>query len=278
MIAFPRLAVTAFFSAALIGGSMASAAPVVARNPVFRALPPRSNVMFDENGVLIARPHIMRTRFAPRPMAATLPYNGGPIQKVPKIYVTFWGPAWSTDPSGEAAYLQAYLNGIGGSAWLNSVTQYYDNLHGNITNPAGQLISTWSDTSAAPTHPTQSQIGGEGIKSSKHFGYSADAVYIIATAHNHNSNGFGSQFCAYHGSANSSNGPVAYTDLPYITDAGSTCGQNSVNPGAGGLLDGVSIVSGHEVAETQTDPIPPTGWSGSGGENGDLCAWQVWPT
>ena len=45
---------------------------------------------------------------------------------------------------------------------------------------------------------------------------------------------------------------ITYTNLPYITDAGSSCGEDSVN-GSSGTLDGVSIVEGHELAEAITD-------------------------
>ena len=35
-----------------------------------------------------------------------------------------------------------------------------------------------------------------------------------------------------------------------------------------------AIVSGHEEAETQTDPVPSSGWvDSSGAEIGDKCAW-----
>lgn len=67
---------------------------------------------------------------------------------------------------------------------------------------------------------------------------------------------------------------IAFTDLPYMTDAGASCGQNFVNSGSAGTLDGVSIVSGHEYAEAMTDPQPSTGWVDvNGQENGDKCAW-----
>ena len=86
--------------------------------------------------------------------------------------------------------------------------------------------------------------------------------------------GFGTQFCAWHSSTSSSYGTLAYTNLPYITDAGASCGQNFVNGGSAGLLDGVSIVGGHEYGETVSDPFPNSGWlDGSGRENGDKCAW-----
>jgi serine protease len=59
--------------------------------------------------------------------------------------------------------------------------------------------------------------------------------------------------------------------VPYITDAGASCGANfnGLGPDAG-----ITIVAGHEMGETITDQFPSTGWLDSGGaENGDKCAW-----
>ena len=46
--------------------------------------------------------------------------------------------------------------------------------------------------------------------------------------------------------------------MPYalaINSGGANvCGENAVNPGAAGKLDGFSIVLGHEIEETVTDP------------------------
>jgi serine protease len=66
------------------------------------------------------------------------------------------------------------------------------------------------------------------------------------------------------------------------------CGENAVNTDASGKLDGFSIVLGHEIEETVTDPgaedivgsgtSPQTyygGWydAADANENGDKCAW-----
>jgi serine protease len=69
---------------------------------------------------------------------------------------------------------------------------------------------------------------------------------------------------------------VPYVNLPYLLDAGTSCGADFVN--TDGTNDGWSIAAGHEYAETITDPVPPTGWidtadTVSGGEIGDKCAW-----
>jgi serine protease len=47
-----------------------------------------------------------------------------------------------------------------------------------------------------------------------------------------------------------------------------------VNGGSKGLTDGITIVGGHEFAETETDIFPDGGWlDRNGAENGDKCAW-----
>jgi hypothetical protein len=52
---------------------------------------------------------------------------------------------------------------------------------------------------------------------------------------------------------------------------GASCGANfnGLGPDAG-----ITIVSGHEMAETITDQFPSSGWADSSAEeNGDKCAW-----
>lgn len=219
-------------------------------------------------------------------------YGGGAggigVETAPKIYVVFWGSQWDNDdPSGEAAIVQSFLNSMGGSSWLNTVTQYCQGVSkGTIFcngagtpagNQSGMLFNIWYDTaSAAPTHPKQSQIAAEAVRAAAHFGNTVagsnnTTQYVIATAHGNNSSGFGRQYCAYHSSTTSSYGDIAYTNLPYMTDAGASCGANFNGLGADA---GITIVEGHEAAETITDQFPSTGWTdSSGSEIGDKCAW-----
>ena len=74
-------------------------------------------------------------------------------------------------------------------------------------------------------------------------------------------------------------GDIAFTNMPYVTDVGASCGENFINAGTAGHDDGFSIVNGHEYAETSTDQNPAGGWTNtaSGEENGDLCAWSSGP-
>ena len=218
-------------------------------------------------------------------------YHGGVggigVETAPRVYLVLWGSQWSSDPSGEAAILENFYRGAGGASWTNTVTQYcqgvasgtfYCNGAGKAAgNPTGIFAGVWSDNAGtAPSKPRQSQLAAEAVKAAAHFNNTtassnASVQYVIATSHGHSSSGFGTSYCAYHSSTNSTYGNVAYTNLPYITDAGASCGANfnGLGPDAG-----ITIVGGHEMAETMTDQFPNGGWlDSSGSEIGDKCAW-----
>jgi serine protease len=219
-------------------------------------------------------------------------YHGGTggigVETAPKIYLVFWGAQWNNyDPSGEASILQNFYNGVGGSPWLNSVVQFCQGVaSGTIScngagaaagNQANMFVGAWYDNAtSAPSRPSQSQLAAEAVRAAAHFGNTAtgsnnNTQYVIATASGNNAIGFGTQYCAWHSSTSSSYGNIAYTNLPYITDAGGSCGANfnGLGPNAG-----ITIVGGHEMAETITDQFPSSGWlDANGAENADKCAW-----
>jgi serine protease len=134
------------------------------------------------------------------------------------------------------------------------------------------------------------QLATEAENAASHFGNTTQASnannqYFIVSPTGTEPNGFNTpsgQFCAWHdytgdtslGSVSQPNGMLAFTNMPYVTDAGASCGENFVNAGSAGTLDGVTIVGGHEYTETITDQFPAGGWTDSGGsEIGDKCAW-----
>ncbi len=239
-----------------------------------------------------ANPHARPGQVQAASTANDLTYHGGiggiGVETAPKVYLVLWGSQWNnSDPSGESAVLQSFYHGVGGSSWANSVTQYCQGVpsgtvfcNGSGTaagNPSGIFAGVFADNgSLAPSHPRQSQLAAEAVRAAQHFGNTtgasnASVQYVIATASGHNSRGFGTQYCAYHSATSSTVGNVAYTNLPYITDAGASCGANfnGLGPKAG-----ITIVGGHEMAETMTDQFPNGGWlDSSGAENGDKCAW-----
>jgi hypothetical protein len=139
-------------------------------------------------------------------------------------------------------------------------------------------VGAFQDTSTPPNGVDQSQLAAEADAFASSHGVTdlTDAQIILATQSGTCPSGFDAPscaggtgtYCAWHSSSNE-----PYTNLPYLLDAGTGCGESFVNSGASGSHDGFSIVGGHEYAETITDPYPNSGWidvsDPYGGEIGD---------
>ncbi len=213
----------------------------------------------------------------------------------------------ANDPSGEVPRLQEFFKGLGtsGETWSGVMTQYCDGVAqlaqscpasntAHVAYPAGgALAGVWVDEStSSPSQATGHQLGVEAVSAAAHFGNTTaasnrDAQYVILSPTGTHPDGFNTttgQFCAWHdyngdttlsgGAVSSPYGDIAFTNSPYVTDMGASCGANFVNAGSAGTGDGITIVEGHEYAETITDQNPAGGWTDlSGSENGDKCAW-----
>jgi serine protease len=213
----------------------------------------------------------------------------------------------SKDHSGEAPRLQQLFKGLGGGGerWSGVMTQYCQGVASlsqscpasntqHVAYPTGgALKGVWVDEStASPSQATGHQLGVEAVKAAAHFGNKTAAAnrnsqYVIVSPSGTHPDGFNTtsgQFCAWHdyngdttlsgGAVSSPYGDIAFTNSPYVTDMGASCGANFVNAGAAGAKDGITIVEGHEYAETITDQNPAGGWTDlTGMENGDKCAW-----
>lgn len=299
-------------SSAVVTLGIAALAVMLVLNPIRAAnASPRAGAGASGGMEVLHNAIIMPVRGALRAAATSsnLYYHGGTSDGTSgtvgvetgsdSVYLIYWGSAWggvnsstgcpTSDASNECGIEKAFFGDVGGGQWNGSQTQYCEGVASGTTfcngagtavaNPAGVLKGVWVDLSSAPNHPTQSALANEAIRAAAQFGNTTTASnttvqYVIDTASGHNASGFGTRYCAWHSSTTSSYGDVAYTNMPYITDAGASCGANFVNSGSGGATDGITIVGGHEFAETETDIYPNGGWLDSGGsETGDKCAW-----
>jgi len=233
-----------------------------------------------------------------------------------QVYLVFWGTQWGTqgtnsqgyatfsgDPQGVAPYLQGFFSGLGSSVdrWSGVMTQYCQGVAVGATHcpssaphvafpTSGALAGVWEDSSgASPAQSTGHQLAVEAEKAATHFGNTTtasnrDAQYVVLSPTGTNPDNYqGNGFCAWHdysgdttldGGGGAAGPLIAFTNMPYVPDVGFSCGAGVVNPGNN--LDGVSIVEGHEYAETITDQFPAGGWTANNGEeNGDLCAWKT---
>jgi len=228
------------------------------------------------------------------------------------------------DPDHAGKYMADWVSQLGGTQWAGTQTQYYQTVNEaagqpfnqHITNSSDQLSGIWVDdtnalgglpkTSASnPPGPsnTYTDLAAEAARAAAHFHVTdlSNADVVIAQPANYSDpNAVSTGYCAFHdytypgvegGIYNGVTKGVSDTNMPYSLSVNSTgsnvCGENAVNSGPAGKLDGFSIVLGHEIEETVTDPgaedIVGSGSSSTnlGGwydpfdanENGDKCAW-----
>lgn len=228
------------------------------------------------------------------------------------------------DPDGAGKYMANWVYQLGGTQWAGEQTQYYQSTTGanglayaqHIANPTDQLGGIWADdtnsitglekttaTAAPGAGNTYTDLAAEAARAVSHFHITdlANANIVIAQPANYSDpNALSTGYCAFHdytypdlegGIYNGLPQGISYTNMPYSLDISSgganECGENSVNSGSAGTLDGFSIALGHEIEETVTDPgaedVVGTGTSAKqiGGwydaldanENGDKCAY-----
>ena len=221
------------------------------------------------------------------------------------------------DPDGAGKYVADFLQQVGGTPWAGVQTQYYQTdssgTQQHVTNPSEQLAGIWVDdgnpntlpntssSNAAGSTNTLTVLGEEAQAAVAHFGITDlnDAnIVIVQPPDLSDPNAVSQGYCAFHDytwpgvASNVYNGitqGISYSNIPYqlaINSNGvNVCGENAVNSGSQGKLDGFSIVLGHEMEETVTDPgaedVVGSGATYLGGwydtvdanENGDKCAW-----
>jgi serine protease len=218
---------------------------------------------------------------------------------------------FAVDPDAVAPTLEHFFAGLGtdNEPWSDIVTQYCDGVASGATSCAGSslrvpypsapvLAGVWYDDTTAATNATAAgatghQLAAAAEAAAAQFGNTTQAAnrdtqYVIVSPTGTNPDGWNNPstgYCAYHDDTadrtidggGAVTGPdVAWTNMPYISDAGFGCGAGSVN--SPGTNDGLTETASHEYAETLTDQFPQTnpapGWTDTNGnEIADKCVY-----
>ncbi len=205
------------------------------------------------------------------------------------------------DPDGAGKRMADFVSQLGGTAWAGVQSQYYQVVNGvktYISNDRNQLGGIWTDdankTSAKISYR---DMAVEAERAAAHFKVAdkdlINSNFVIVQPQNFSDPKAKSQgYCAFHDLIRPDVSPadykglkpgVPYTNMPYVLANGTGCGQNLVNAGSAGRLDGFTVALGHEIEETVTDPAagdvigstPIGGWYDplDANENGDKCSY-----
>lgn len=226
-------------------------------------------------------------------------YHNGPVMHSYTAYLVYWLPqGYSYDALGASSYeriTSSYFQDVGGSAYYNIATQYWDYTNGPITNSVA-LGGTWVDTHPYPHAATRADPLTDGDIStevttaiaannwtvdSNHAvfvftGYGAeicdDSLYKSCSFSPNNT-----AFCGYHsyiptGTLNSAQ-PIYAEIVDNQTCVGALSDHPTAGPNGDRVADAVIPYISHEQFESATDPYI-TAWYQSPvatGEIGDKC-------
>jgi len=203
-------------------------------------------------------------------------WHGGSVQKGTSVYPIFWGPSWGNAGfvGDKVAGLDAFYDGIGGSAYAGTNTEYTDG-SGKVTSAVTRVLDATDLSKPANNFNITTPVLAEVCKIySKPVAGAYYPVYVDSPRGR-------AGFCAWH-SAGSCNGiPIQFAlffnlDGDAGCDPGSPTGSfqsgGSTHTNSQGLA-AVANVSGHELSEMLTDPRLNAWYDSSGAENADKCAW-----
>jgi hypothetical protein len=246
------------------------------------------------------------------PFVGNMAYWGGPVQVHPHIYLVFFGwgekgafvqdckkerlvegrvrATLKCDPDGAGKQMANFVYQLGGTRWAGIQTQYYQTVGGvkqYITNRKDQLAGIWvDDRNKTSARISYHDMAAEAERAVKHFHVRAsqliDSNFVIAQPQQYTDPIAQKQgYCAFHDLIEPSIDPkdyhglrpgVPYTNMPYVLNQGAGCGQNLVNAGLAGQLDGFTVALG---AEDHFNGSAYGGWYDpfDNNENGDKCAY-----
>jgi hypothetical protein len=213
-------------------------------------------------------------------------YHGGQVlvNGVNAYYI--WYGNWSGNTAksfsnGSPGILPVLTSSIGGSAYFNVNTTYYNGSGVHVLNSvslAGQTDDNYSRGAALSDGDIQAIVSAAINRSA----LPADpkGVYFVLTSADVNeTSGFCTQYCGWH-----THGNVGGTDIKYAfignpdrcptSCEAQTASSPNHNPGA----DGMASIIAHELEEATTDPDLNAWYDKRGYENADKCAWTFGTT
>jgi hypothetical protein len=206
-------------------------------------------------------------------------YHGGPvILGTTNIYYIWYGNWSVTDPA--VIILNGLAQSIGGSAYFNINTTYYNGSNVHVSNSVSYMAEAFDRYSQGSNlSDTQVQAVVSNAISSHALPKDPNGVYFVLTSQDVNeTSGFCTQYCGWH-----THGTIAGLDVKYAfignpARCPSACAAQTTSPNGNLGADGMASIIAHELEESVTDPDLNAWYDTRGEENADKCAWTFGTT
>jgi hypothetical protein len=223
-----------------------------------------------------------------KPKSNGIDYHGGPVMNSGTINVYFiWYGSWTFGgtPTEATTILTDFATHIGGSAYFNINTSYYDGNGARVINHVvyqGSTVDNYSQGSVNLSDGAIQSIVSAAIGSGNLGAPDPNGVYFVLTSADVTKSGFCSSYCGWHTYGIYSDGSGS-TDIKYSfvgnpAQCISACAAQSVGPNGNAGADGMVSIIAHELEEAATDPDLDAWWDRRGYENADKCAWTFGTT
>jgi hypothetical protein len=201
-------------------------------------------------------------------------YHGGPVVLgTPNIYFIWYGN-WSGNNA--TTILADWANGIGGSAYYNINSTYYDGANNHVSN-AAHYAGSANDSYSQGTSLSDAQIESvvASALSSNRLPTDANGVYFVLTSADVTaSSGFCTQYCGWHTHGTINGTKIRYSFVGNADRCPSACSAQTTSPNGNEGADAMASILSHEFEETTSDPDGNAWYDTRGYENGDKCAWN----
>jgi phosphate-induced protein 1 len=199
-------------------------------------------------------------------------YHGGPVILGTTNVHYIWYGTWS---STDKTILTDLAQSIGGSAYFNINTTYYNGSNTHVSNAVsygGSANDNYSHGTSLSDSAIQSIVAAQNPTDT-------NGVYFVLTSADVNeTSGFCTQYCGWHthGTINGRDIKYAFIGNPARCPSACTNGTKAPNGSVG--ADGAASIISHELEEAVTDPDLNAWYDNRGQENADKCAWTFGST
>jgi hypothetical protein len=206
------------------------------------------------------------------PGPTNISYHGGPVMTGTTNIHYIWYGNWSGNTA--TTILTDFANGIGGSAYFNINTTYYDGSGTKVSNNVA-LGSSKTDNYSQGANLTDAGVKAVVANSlGSNVGDPHGVYFVLTSADVNETSGFCTQYCGWHTHGSINGVDIKYSFIGNAARCPSACAaQTTSSPNDNVGADAMASIIAHELEEAVTDPDLNAWYFNNGQENADKCAW-----